>query len=539
MVDAWRRVQVDFKNKPADAIYNINNTERNRRVNVFGRIDEDRLNYESCHILHQTANSKSSVSWNNVWARFTGAPDELADGRGPFQLSADEPFKTKAFYETVCVESGIFSAGCGVFALYDVMLPSGRQYRGDRFDTVFKRVFDRFAGCVDCNSKMTLNEFPPLLFKLVFPHDSYRSNQDAMRDSAPQKKFDTASSMYYLMLSGLLRRENVDADAGTFGVADMDHRRSWKFRFVAIWCQLQILFCLWKWASTPQNFMHHTSYIYTGTADFYMALLFFAMHRASDMFQGRGHFEFETFHYFFTSLYPEYIRHRSGGDVSQIPFNLSLTILLEDGVDDQLQFWACPLSTEQSSRDESLTKVRAQLQRMQVKIKSGWEFQIMYLSDWINLQFKLPTELMPPYNQDTLNLHTMYGNFFSSRATVENILAYMDDKPLNLDAYIAALTPALYWFHFKHITQLAINALCDQCDNYYEQAPIPNSRPAIRAAHLRLWRQWYNVFHGDVQMLGGGFDAIPYNPPNFAAAFVQRSEVRNLLRAINELRGKH
>ena len=340
--DMWCEVQVLFKNKPSEVTEHKLSSERNRCLNVFG-MPYAPSNYDSAHFIHRSSQGKNLVPWNNFWKYVKGS--ELVDNRKfPMETDAREPGKKADFFSYVCLGRGLFASASDPLSSFFESFTRERQFNFTRSEMVLDHLFGVFACCKDCNSKMTINAYTKDLFDLVFPPELYHKKQglfdagvsDTTGSKRPRRdefaaKFDTDNCVSYLMLSGLLSEDELGKDAmgafdGQYSVSIKARRETWQFRVVFIWCQLQILFCQWKRSSLDIPFEHHVGFVYSGTADLYASYILYAMHCASTPSDsGQQNITFSSFHYFYSSLYPQFVRKRaqraSGG--IPVPCNLS------------------------------------------------------------------------------------------------------------------------------------------------------------------------------------------------------------------------
>jgi hypothetical protein len=280
--DAWCQVQVLFKNKPSQSTEHPFTTERNRPSHVFGLPYAD-INCQGCHFVHRSAQGKSLIPWDNYWADIKGVVGE--DDEYSMQINRLEPNKNEKFLKAVCLEKSIFKLTDGGTKLFDYIKKPINQAS---FDAAIRRLFTVFPGCKDCNGKMTVNEFIEPIFNLLFPKSTY--SKKSVADA--RATFDNEGRVCYLMLSGLLaeQTELIAVGDGSFRIATHERRISWRFRVMLVWCQLQILFCMWKWASLPTLFGHHVGYIYTGSADLYVSFILYIMHNLAFMAKWSHHF---------------------------------------------------------------------------------------------------------------------------------------------------------------------------------------------------------------------------------------------------------
>jgi hypothetical protein len=520
----WCGVQIAFKNKPAESTENPVTSERNRPLNVFGMPLVD-SNCNGCHILHRSFQGRNLIQWNNAW---NGVNADDADNM-PHEIEQNklEPQKSAAFFDKTCIEEGIFALAVkgesSLFSLIDSG-PDAESFNLTRFNRVFDKMFSIFAGCRDCNQKMTINRFARLLFDMVYAADTYikkkgpetaagggagvgESADEIPGDGKSFKgSFDDEGRIYYLMLSGLIAAGDIESDSGHYtikGDSNQTRKRSWRFDVVAVWCQLQVLFCLWKWSSTHASFGHHVNYIYLGVADFYMAFLMYAMHEGSmSRHSGYKSLEFETFHYFYSSMYPCFVRNNvDGRSLGTCPHNLSLLVLDPNngGIDILKTKWAWPVDRARNT-SANLDEVRKQVRDLRTAIVCFWRDKFSHLSKAIHRQASVASrneEMGPPF-----------GRFFTNYNKCLEIVGHsaLMQGTLTLQKSVTLMpSRQLYWLHFKYITFLSINESCKQCETYYQSLRIP----CERAAYQQTWQRWVNTFYAKLEALG----IIPPPPP--------------------------
>ena len=123
--EKWCRVQIAFKNKPAESIKNEYTSERNRPCRAFGTpFGECNCNY--AHILHRSSDGEGSARWETIWKKNPDGGKVMK-----FELYSKEPLKKADFYAITCIENGMFGGmktdGCDLFELVCAR-NSGRNY---------------------------------------------------------------------------------------------------------------------------------------------------------------------------------------------------------------------------------------------------------------------------------------------------------------------------------------------------------------------------------------------------------------------------
>ena len=523
--DTWCRVQVLFKNKPSESTEHPFTTERNRPSNVFGMPYEDSSNCNGAHFFHRSSQGKSLIPWDTFWNRITGEAGDPVDKVYKLQQSTFEPEKKAEFFNGVCLTGGIFMETDGGDRLLKGFGVGLVDFNTASFNAVFDRFLNVFAGCRDCNGKMTINEYTEKIFDLVFPRRMYCKKsvpgggdigfgsgdqgvgtKRARRDEYTGN-FDTEGRVCYLMLSGLIRSDElVKGDGGVFTgdfqIGVVERKKSWRFRVVLIWCQLQILFCLWKLASLPGKFEHHVGYIYAGTADLYMSFLLFSMHNASRALNDTSELlSFESFHYFYSSLYPQYAR--SSNPAAGLPRNLSLFVLHSGNEDasGRKTYWRDPFVPSRNAANSGimLNKIRNQIKRIYDSVCVFWEEQFKPLSSAIHSQSKLLSSISPANHP--IRYFTSVNNIHRIVSTFEAL-----SGPPTLQKAVDQLSRRLYWLHFNYITMPTIYAAFGARDAFYASGGL---QPAGKDAYQAVWNRWYRLFHTQVRALGTELSSPP------------------------------
>ena len=558
--EKWCKVQVAFKNKPSESTKNPVSTENNRSKHAFG-LPFDECNCNGAHLLHRSSQGVFLVRWDNVWNSVGLANGALIE----FEQNVFEPLKNSDFFEATCVENGIFKNIDDSLNL--IKLVGGyKKFEPDQVRPLFDRLLALFAGCKDCNGKMTINEYIPKLFNLVYNTGMYSKKTGVVRDTAaderrrPRRKdeyserFDEEGSVHYLLLSGMVKKADIQKDGGKFNISDLNRRKTWSFDFIVCWCQLQILLSLWKWASVPSEFGHHVDYIYLGTADLYMAFILFSIHRMCITRPGTKLIEFETFHFFYSSLLPQLIRKRIGGNT---PHNLFMCACNASGIPISKEEWDNPF-TKTTREDNRLEKVRKHMQKIRTCIYRFWDSHFKYISNMIYHELDSVNYPLIPHPPQDID----YSNYFTTQTSCELILSNFTriQRTLTLQESVNQLTPKLYWLHFKYITLLSINKSCSECDTQFTR--VSPHRQA-QSTYRLLWRRWCSVFYTWAQSLGADqddgapmvhaqFDSPPthldsshptllhsvdFATPDGGACNGSSTEVRELLRLVNKMRG--
>ena len=453
----WGSVQFVFKGKPAFSV-NSGDAKGNRHVYVFGVTElfakegsreKDGLirNCEGCHFIHSFASKYTAEfrSWGTVADKQRLAPLHRG-GNDDQHLN---------FFENLHVEYGLID-GVSDFVASDYTKKRMEYFTQNR---VFETLSNVFSGCKDCNQKMTLSDYIFGFFDLYVPNynEDTQKKRKGADDAQPKtdrgRKMDKETQMYYILLSGMIRKEQL-IPPGTDGnnyfkisVSEGD-QLTWPFRYVILWCLYQILFAEWADGELKLEFRHHLSYIYGGIKDFYLSLLFFAMYGANGyQIYGGCALKFEVFHFFYASHLPFFInsekkdsgfKHRS----------------LYDAVmgDEKLKF------------SKERVEIRRQFKSLKDHILQFWNEHFHPLCDFI-IGNKTPK----------------YQSFFCDPGSAVEMSVNCVGKNLNIQTFKDYFTsyPG-YWFHFKNITMPKIEK---DCLLYYRRNPVDFTK--------RAWVQWY------------------------------------------------
>jgi len=308
-----------------------------------------------------------------------------------------------------------------------------------------------FAGCTDCNKMMSNPmHFLSKIFECLFRCSSQEFNKESMT--------------HYIMLCGALEEgdkiQNPDGSCG-FSISDNLRGQTWSFRYILMWCVLQILICKWQMAFYKIRQRHHTNYMLSGVIDFYISLCFFAMHK-SDFIQGHSKdLTFEDFHFCYASMCPFYFeqRDRQIGLPGISNPTLSSSILNDDMV------------------------FPGTLDKIQDQVKTICDNLFDY---WLNRMRDVSGILLDPLS-DNMNFFTYFTPVDQLRSRRENLLRI---QQISVETFATHMSPYKYWLHFRHITMPRIAALCGEFNN---------SITPIRAKVL--WCRWCQMLNTSTKKL--------------------------------------
>jgi hypothetical protein len=504
---SWETVQIMFKGKPAFSI-EADGYKHERPKLVFGisRLHPDASsNCQDCHFIHESVFTLSD-RFRNPWDRtvtkdeqkFIVRKNDLTSQLRNLGFSGEY---IPTFHENISVKRGLWT---GVYDFLECFPRDGEasmgvlnpdnvseNMRNIESNDLMKTIKGTFAGCRDCNSKMTVNTYISHLFKLLIQSDDLEDMQveaGAKSGSAKRKRvagfvdkilkkdqgrndlFDDEKMMFYVLLCGMIEDgdtidENRDDGGEFYAMTIKDDLRcaSWRFRFVLLWCLLQILFSVWENSKTRISFRHHLSYVYQGIQDFYLSFIFFSLHCAngSTLFGG-NRMQFYTFHFFYSSHLPFFLMDGAGNPHF---LNSLSSLVLKD----------CTFNFQ-----KDIGVVRSQFDQLKLKVKQFWVSHVKPLSDFIHGR----------------QMSFRHSHFFSSPQNAMLMSESGERIPLNVESFSRFFTGGPgYWFHFKRITMCNIEA---DCKLYFETERL--------AMVKQLWAQWYKQLCSRIMPLG-------INPP--------------------------
>ena len=495
---SWELVQVLFKGKPAFSI-EADGYKHERPKLVFGisRLHPGATsNCQDCHFIHESVFTQLD-RFVNPWDRdvVNGEPKRIDNVRDltiqmtNFGYSVED---IPSFHAKISVRDGLWTGVCDFLQCFPEGNPTdgGVERNMAHFsqNEVMKTIMGTFAGCRDCNSKMTVNSYILPLFTILTKGvdlGDVEAEPEAGRNKSKRKRvkvtatkvlkkdqgvadfFDDEKMMFYVLLCGMIEEEDaiftVTLDPGdSYSVVvinDGSRCASWRFRFVLLWCLLQILFSVWENAKTSPVFRHHLSYVYEGIQDFYLSFILFSLHCANGRFLISGsHMQFSTFHFFYSSHLPFFLMGGAGN-----PHSLnSLSGLILEG---------CRFNFQRNKGD-----VRRQFDQIKQKIKLFWMSHVKPLSDFLHGRADVG----------------QYANFFCTPVSATSMTEQSTRIPLDVESFSRYFTGGPgYWFHFKTITMRNIEA---DCGLYFNTGTIPTVN--------QVWAQWYGQLCSSINHLG-------------------------------------
>ena len=413
-------------------------------------------NCQKCHFVHYSSFGKT-LEGLDIWKIGTGFNvAEVQLNNGVIRVT------DAALMKSDLCELGVFNCvftSCGLDAflqpMCDLRSPMAAVH------SLREYIFGEFAGCADCNNKMTIAKYVRAVFELAFNPRGYTVSKN--RGGLTSK--DTHALVYYIMLSGVATAAMVDVATSKIITAPASPflKQTWTLRFIMMWCALQILFCLWHVNSTPVDVRHHMDYLYTGVMDFYISLWYFALHCIKSGESDGDKVYFEEFHFYYTSCWPIFLatrgRYRGGASM-----NLSALVFGALLHDDASWSVAVDCATLQTQLVNIFKYVHAQ-----------WTASVSHLSQAIHNNFVGSDEAIV--------------GFFISPDNIKPLRQRAEGIALKIKDFIALLSSDNYWFHFRHITFRRILHLCETYDR--QLAGVSNTARDIR---LQQWRAWVRQF---------------------------------------------
>jgi hypothetical protein len=457
----WKDVQIIFKGKPAFSVAN-GSVYFGRPVVVFGihasLAGGTKSNAELCHFVHFASLGDNRAT--NLWKLGLGADAssyniicDVRDRLEPIDRFANILFSVGQTHLNGGRPGGIFAKAF-----------NGPESKADTFFTLLHangknmakvaEVTDLmlndthlFAGCTDCNKMMsTPMRFVPGIFECLFGCSS--------------SDFSKESMTHYIMLCGALeesdKRQKPDGSY-EFVISDPVRGMTWSFRYILMWCVLQILICKWQMSYYKTRQRHHTNYMLSGVIDFYISLCFFAMHKSDFVARQSKDLTFQDFHFCYASMCPFYFERRV--PLGIINPTLSSSILRDDMV-----------------HSESLDQIQDQ-----VKIICNKLFDY-----WLNYMRDVSSILLDPSNDQE--------SFFTYFTPVDQLQSRKNEllrlQQINVETFATHMSPYKYWLHFRHITMPRIAALCGEFNN---------SLVPVRAKVL--WCRWCQMLNTSTKKL--------------------------------------
>jgi hypothetical protein len=484
---AWAQVQTVFKGKPAYSIEK-EGSKAERPVLVFGVSElmhpDAKVNCEDCHYVHKSMSEKMK-KLGDLWMEAV----ELTRRKEIKTLdSIDKKLKTLGFEKGVesfvdyCVKNGISDGVLEFTQIFDS--PTAMSH----FNSSGCRatMFNTFAGCRDCNLKMTAIKYVHQIYQKMVAASGRQPKGRAARpvsagvagrakrpaiDPADNPKLnpgtDTEAAMQCFLFGGLLhandRLYSVPYEnhmAYYFEINDQERCDTWAFRFCVLWCLYQVLFCVWENRTIGWSFRHHVSYVYSGIQNFYLALLFYVLHCANG---NRDTIDFETFNFFYASHLPFFLMKNDSSKTSR---SLS-AMLLDEDIDPKEE------PDARAFEEYTAAKLRQEFGTLKTKVLGLWESHFKSLSLFIHGSDELYSNkeaytafFCDPRAATTMSRHSEH----SGGESIPDVTT--SSRVFN--------TGPGYWFHFKSITMAKIEM---DSELYYAS----HDDPLIR----QMWADWY------------------------------------------------
>jgi len=482
---AWMDVRAQVKGKPAFSVRDPkpNGQSAGRPVRVFGVSKHLSLrdkNHERCHYIHYSSFGDSCLI-KNFWYG-------VNFGERLNNILGEAPRNDHMFYSLVNSDNSVFKLS---EEYIDDILKTWNLHPTNwaAAKVLCEGLFSFFSGCVDCNQQMTTTQFNENLYDMMFPLQAKAASSGAIAGAARGKGVNKKVKkpimkerevmMHYIMLSGALNKNEINK--GVIQVKESHRVRSWSLRYIMMWCSLQILFCSWLIQDLDIQIKHHTSYIYYGTADFYVSLWFYAFHclhvlpsssgtaleikeETKDKFMSEVYndsfrnMDFEEFHFYYSTMLP-FVKKR--GNI----VNLACWVFGDDF-----------FNNKATKREKG--NIQTSIKHIYEKMVNEWNANVY---DTITQPFFSRSQQTP----------IGFTNFHSINPHREKY----KDKPLTISEFEQLLkSPTHYWLHFKKITFARIKRDSAEYDTDMENFKRGNNDSKEVDAFIRLWRCWFRDF---------------------------------------------
>ena len=471
--DRWRAVQTAFKGKPAFGV-----TDKGdyfgRSVLVFGMYEAlsggKKSNAEECHYVHYvnlgTHRAKSPWKMGRVGDVATDVRLNTTD-RMPTDTFLCELFSTAGGDP-----GGIFASALEPNSEFDLYTKANFIHGFD--SAILYPIIDdvmlsgSFAGCADCNQCMS----QPVTSKFKHIHHIF----ECLFPSAGRNTFSVESMTHYIMLCGALdASERCAVTAATPAHFDISgtKRPTWGFRYITMWCALQILLCKWQMAERTSERGHHTDYMFIGVMDFYLSLWFYTMHQLGFIHSASSDarspkLDFQDFHFYYSSMYP-FLNAHNGNPNAPVPFY-------------HLYYAMFPNNPAVWKRPPDLAGIQAQMKSIYMQVMTYWKLNLSQLSGAIHTK--------------TVGIHNNYQYLIKIDEIDRRKIAMKRIPAITIDNFVGFMGAHFYWLHFRYITMPLI---AQRCDEYR------NRLPRIQMGANTLWFNWCRVLDARANALGVRF----------------------------------
>lgn len=470
--EKWKAVQMAFKGKPSFTIRDLSGYKLSRPVYAFGLnrlvYSKKQENAEACHFVHysQKGNEQYVNDYWNVFSAGAVAQNDIQHHNTSIDIVDKREFCRKL------VEHGLLDATQK--ATVDIFLESQFGDNGNfgNVDLLRQKMTGKFAGCVDCNSKMTVADRLGTVFDMCFDGGGYYNLRGR------RTKVKTGEMMQYLMLGCVLQDEDVNFDTAQYTVSSGSMRRKhWVLRFIITWCAIQILFCRWKIGATDYHFQHHLAYIYMGVMDFYISLWLYALHCVGYVENSSHRVDFEEFHYYYTSCYCIYAKR--GGARNPLNYN-NLECYVLTKCDNERSDTLGGMNPPDPRAVNEHSDIQRRMMAIINDVHSFWDRE---MKEFCN---KIHNSLRP--NPPVVSWPDFFLNPTRIRAITTAMREQSNATGLDIGNCCRILGREWYWFHFKHITFAFMTEICRRYDE-----SVRGNTPA-HAMRMCLWRRWYRRF---------------------------------------------
>lgn len=478
--EEWRRLQFCFKGKPSYIIQGVGARNKHAFGFTFPLSVRRADSTDACHFVHESA-SRGATHYKSIWNQCSDPQAvEMEIELNSFQR---EPPKKAEFLEQLHIGYSIFSG----------TEPTATAHMLDRFifnatgvintalmnevTTHINR--EMFAGCIDCNSKMTQMAKIPALFVESFPYMA-RSH-----DAWIQPAFMLNAQINYLLLQGCLKPGDachltthapyLDASGRQIFRVNPKQQMGWKMKLGVMWMYIMIFLTnlnlndLFKDQTMPAA--HHTVYIYAGISDFYLSMLLYLIYVANfprDLH--RAYIQFEEFHYFYSSNFVFFLRHqnklKSSNTANPMDFSNSLTAAI-------LGAGCCPTNGAAWFEAPLGLGLNTDSRYIFNNARSFITQIHNQLGDFCQTYWNAFCHQLYAADGNAASIQRPIFDYFASIKRADDLVHASRSTRKSVQGYTTLLGPDHYWFHFKNITMPQICKYLAISREYYTPTAYP------------------------------------------------------------------
>ena len=494
----WRQTQYWFKGKPSFVLDDIGARNRNAFGPAHGiGIRNPNKNANACHFVHVSA-SEGQTTFHGLW-------DKFADPRG-----VDKKFNLCPFLNETQMKDNRFSERLNItYSVFADLEPTHGDHAVDSFlwDVINTAQVTRavgiiskgtFAGCWDCNHKMTQMKLIHELYSVSFgdTEDIARMFTHTPAVNADQRQeLMLNAEMYYILMQGMLKRDNVFVPVRAPGgpaviYKDLrmqqvnitpDQQCKWQFKLAILWCLLMILLSNWNISDQKVSTRHLMVYIYAGTSDFYLSLVCYLIYIANFRHATRDPLSFEEFHYFYATNFVFHMK-RKGMLVEDplTPLSNSLTAAIMH-----------PLAFTQASWPSANLGNDMQQKRPSHLYDGAREDIATLYRGIVKFSDNYLKKLCNHLYDDRMDA-TTFDEYLSSLENIQVIDNHISRIPgTTIQEFVDYLGDSMYWYHFKNITMPQI------------AHDVKLARDTVEEERQRVIDNWYNHTSASVRQLRG------------------------------------